>query len=325
MRGIQFTLHPMNPSLDLPADGRTAKAELNTSLQAAANNTVMAQEAIAPPSYRLPAASARPLIRDTTPHPTLTVAVLALNESRCIEACLRSAAFADQLLVMDGGSADNTRRIAAALGAEVHVYADWQGFAVQRNRLLLHARGDYVFFLDADEVMTPAFQRELQDIVRSGERAVWTIRWRMAAFGRELRYFRSQSRIERLFVRDMVEGFVGVVHEEARLHEGATVPRRPIRARLLHDTRPSVRASLDKLTQYTMLGAAKRAAAGQRGGVLRGLASGSSMFLRLYIFRLGFLCGGAGFMYCLFVALEGFFRYAALRYDRDSLSGQVLR
>ena len=265
---------------------------------------------------------------ETPLQPSLTVAVLTHNEAQRIEACLRSAAFADQLLVVDSGSADDTRRIAADLGTEVHVYADWQGFAVQRNRLLQHARGGYVFFLDADEVMTPAFQRELQDIVRSGERAVWTIRWRMVAFGQELRYFRAQSRIERLFVRDMVDGFVGVVHEQAQLHagaDGASVPRRLIRARLLHDTRPSVRASLEKLTQYVMLGAAKRAAAGQRGGVLRGLASGGSMFLRLYVFRLGFLCGGAGFLYCTFVALEGFFRYAALHYDRDSLSHQVLR
>jgi hypothetical protein len=49
------------------------------------------------------------------------------------------------------------------------------------------------------------------------------------------------------------------------------------------------------------------------------------MFLRLYIFRLGFLCGGAGFLYCLFVALEAFFRYAALHYDKDHLSNDVGR
>ena len=74
-----------------------------------------------------------------------------------------------------------------------------------------------------------------------------------------------------------------------------------------------------------MLGAAKRAESGQRGGVLRGLGSGLSMFVRLYVFRLGFLCGGAGFLYCLFVALEGFFRYAALHYDRESLTSKVAR
>ena len=54
-------------------------------------------------------------------------------------------------------------------------------------------------------------------------------------------------------------------------------------------------------------------------------SSGFAMFLRLYIFRLGFLCGGAGFLYCLFVALEAFFRYAALHYDKDHLSNDVGR
>ncbi len=83
---------------------------------------------------------------------TLTVAVLTHNEAAGIEACLRSAAaIADQLLVIDSGSSDDTVALARAAGAEVFAYPDWQGFAVQRTRQLQHARGDYVFFLDADE------------------------------------------------------------------------------------------------------------------------------------------------------------------------------
>lgn len=173
--------------------------------------------------------------------PTLTVAVLTHNEAHRIEACLKSAAFADQLLVVDSGSTDNTVALAQGLGAEVHSHPDWQGFAVQRNRLLAHSRGDYVFFLDADEVMTPAFAQELQAIVRSGEQAVWSIRWRMVAYGHELKYFRSQSQIERLFVRALVKEFTGVVHEQAELQPlpgGGAVPRRLIRARLLRTPAP---------------------------------------------------------------------------------------
>lgn len=256
--------------------------------------------------------------------PTLTVAVLTHNEAHRIEACLRSAAFADQLLVVDSGSTDDTLARARAAGAEVYEHADWQGFAVQRTRQLQHARCDYVFFLDADEIMAPAFQQELQAIVRSGSQAVWQIRWRMVAFGHELRYLRASTHVSRLFRRDQILGWKGVVHEEAVLKEDA-VPRQIMREPLLHHSRESVHSSLEKLTQYAMLGATKRAAAGQRGGVLRGLASGSAMFLRLYIFRLGFLCGGAGFLYCTFVALEAFFRYAALHYDRSALSGSVRR
>ncbi len=256
--------------------------------------------------------------------PTLTIAVLTKNEARRIQGCLQSAAFADQLIVVDSGSTDGTRELARAEGAEVFDYPDWQGFAVQRNRLLAHATGDYIFFLDADEVITPELRIELQAVVRSAVHAVWKIRWLQVAFGRELTYFRSQSTVERLFRRDMLREYTGIVHEQAILtHE--PVPRLVMRGKLLHYSRETVRGSLEKLLQYSMLGAAKRAEKGKRGGVLRGMASGLSLFLRLYIGQLGFLCGGAGFLHCFFVALEGFFRYAAIKYDYDSLRSDVAR
>lgn len=129
--------------------------------------------------------------------PTLTIAVLTHNEAQRIGDCLRSAAFADQLLVVDSGSTDATTSIARALGAEVYSYPDWQGFAMQRNRQLAHARCDYVFFLDADELMSPAFAQELQALVRSGAQALWAIRWTLVAYGRELKYFRARSQIDR--------------------------------------------------------------------------------------------------------------------------------
>ena len=246
---------------------------------------------------------------------TLTVAVLTLNEEKRIRACLQSASFADQLLVVDSGSTDRTVTIAQEMGAQVHIYADWQGFAVQRNRLLQHATGDYIFFLDADEEMGPEFQQELRAIIESGESAVWKIQWRMVAFGRELKYLRSISRVERLFVRSHVKEFTGVVHEEAQLDQ--PVARKEIRAPLRHHSRDSVKDSLQKMTQYALLGAAKRAERHKKGGVVRGLFSASNMFIRVYFLHLGFLCGGAGFLYSVFLAGEAFFRYAALAYDDE--------
>ncbi|MBV5294092.1 MAG: glycosyltransferase family 2 protein [Curvibacter lanceolatus] len=258
--------------------------------------------------------------------PTLTIGVLTKNEAHRIENCLRSAAFADQVVVVDSGSTDDTVAIARRLGAEVHLYPDWQGFAVQRTRLLAHATGDYLFYLDADEVVTPALQAEIEAAVRSNERAVWQIEWSVVAYGRELKHFLSQSRLDRMFRRDMIERFDGVVHEHAVLRDGGQpLPRHAFKAKLLHYSRETVRGSLEKLTQYSMLGAAKRAAAGKRGGVLRGMASAFAIFLRLYVFRLGFMGGGPGFLFCFFIALECFFRYAALYYDRDSLSQSVGR
>ena len=98
--------------------------------------------------------------------PTLCIGVLTLNEERRIEGCLRSAAFADQIVVVDSGSTDRTRDIAQSLGAEVYVYDQWEGFATQRNRLLAHVKTDYIFFLDADEEITPAIQAEIQAAIK---------------------------------------------------------------------------------------------------------------------------------------------------------------
>lgn len=255
--------------------------------------------------------------------PRLTIGVLTFNEERHIGHCLRSAAFADELVVIDSGSTDRTLEIARAHGAVVHSYPDWQGFAVQRNRLLQHASGDYVFFVDADEEVTDRLRQEVQHAVRSGVDCIGTVRWTVIAFGKELKWFLGQAEIERFFPRRLVREFVGVVHERAEMLE--QLPRHDFRGRLRHTSRESIHDSLNKMTQYAMLGAAKRAAWGRRGGVWRGIASGSLVFLRLYILRLGFLGGGPGFLFCLFIALESFFRYAALHYDREQLRTDVGR
>jgi glycosyltransferase involved in cell wall biosynthesis len=257
-------------------------------------------------------------------HPRLTIGVLTLNEERRLPACLRSTAFADEVIVVDSGSTDRTLAIAREFGAEVHVHADWQGFAAQRNRLLRHATGDYVFFVDADEQVSPALRAEVEAVVRSGARGVWTVRWRVVAFGRELRHFGGQAAIRRLFRRDQLIEFTGIVHEHAELRD-PRAPERHLRGPLLHHSRETVHASLRKLTQYAMLGAAKRFAAGKRGGVLRGCVSATTIFCRLYLVRRAFLDGGPGFLFCFFIALECFFRYAALAYDREHLAADVRR
>jgi len=260
----------------------------------------------------------------TVARPRLTIAVLTKNEAQRIERCLRSAAFADELIVVDSGSSDDTVALARGLGAQVFVHANWQGFAVQRNQLLAHARGDYIFFLDADEEITPKLQQELCAAVQSGEPAVGCIRWRVVAFGRELKHFLSQAPVERLFRRDLLQRFEGAVHEHAVL-AGEPLPRHTLRTPLLHYSRDSVRASLEKLTQYAMLGAAKRARAGKPGGIGAGMVYGTSVFIRLYFFKLGFLGGGAGFLFCYFIALECFFRCVVQHYDSASLTDAVGR
>lgn len=254
----------------------------------------------------------------------LTVAILTLNEEKRIAQCIRSASFADQVIVADSGSKDRTREIAQSLGAEVFLYPDWQGFAVQRNRLLAHARGEYIFFLDADEEFTPELAAEVQLAVHSGADMIWEVMWNQVAFGKPLTRMRTTSGVQRLFRRASLREFAGIVHESAQMTRPG-LPVRRFKARLLHYSRETIHGSLLKLAQYAQLGAAKRASAGKRGGVVLGLLSSFATFVRLYLFRGGILCGAEGFLFCLLVALEGFFRYAALEYDQDRLDALASR
>ena len=256
--------------------------------------------------------------------PTLCIGILAMNEARRIAACVASASFADQVLVIDSGSTDDTRDIAAAAGADVHVYAQWEGFATQRNRLLAHVSTRYIFFLDADEVIPPALRDEILELIASNPPIRGAILWNQVAYGRPLSAMKSTGGIERLFRTDTLLRFEGVVHEGAVLSDPSP-PFITMRNRLLHYSRETVYDSLLKLAQYVQLGAAKRAAAGKTGGLLRGLGSALAIFIRLYFFRRGFLCGAEGFLFCFFIALECFFRYAALKYDRAILNGTVKR
>lgn len=248
----------------------------------------------------------------------LTIGILTMNEERRIGACIDSAGFADQIIVVDSGSSDDTVAIAQSKGAEVFVYADWQGFAVQRNRILQHVSGDWVFFLDADELVTPALAQEIRSIVDANIEVVWEVAWEQIAYGQSLGRMRSSGGIPRLFPRHQIIQFEGVVHEGAKL-KNETLSVRLLKNRLPHYSRETIYGSLQKLAQYVQLGAYKRMKAGKRGGVVRGMGSGIANFVRLYFFHRGFLCGRAGFLHSFFVALECFFRYVALEIDREYL------
>lgn len=261
---------------------------------------------------------------DLTVRPRLSIGILTKNEERMIGECVRSALFADEIIVLDSGSTDNTLAIAQSLGAKTFISHDWQGFAVQRNRLLSHATGDYIFFLDADEIITPELRDEIMGVVASKELGVWKVMWTVVAYGHTLHHFKSNTSMERLFPRDLIDHFEGVVHEEAILTQ-QFVNRHTLRYRLLHHSRQSIKASLEKLTQYAMLGAAKRHAKGKQGGIWRGTASACASFVRTYIGQRGIFDRGPGFLYCYFIALECFFRYVALKYDRELLTPEVNR
>lgn len=96
----------------------------------------------------------------------LSVAIITRDEAHRIARCLESVAFADQIVVLDSGSTDDTVAIARRLGAEVEITPDWPGFGVQKNRALDRCRHRWVLSLDADEQVSDGLAAEILQALR---------------------------------------------------------------------------------------------------------------------------------------------------------------
>ena len=92
----------------------------------------------------------------------LSIIVVAKNEAVNIAECVRSARFANEVIVLDSGSTDGTPELARAEGAKVVATPDWPGYGPQINRGIDMATGDWIFSLDADERISPELAAEIR-------------------------------------------------------------------------------------------------------------------------------------------------------------------
>ncbi len=223
---------------------------------------------------------------------TISVILITRDEAQRIERCLLSVDFADEVVVVDSGSTDRTVELARAAGARVLVRADWPGFGIQKNRALDLATGEWVFSIDADEVVSPGLRESILAAVREGRADVFQVRRRSCFAGRPLRFGDWHGdRVLRLFRRGAARFTDDLVHERLD-HDG---PAPVLDGMLMHYTIDSLADALEKGRRYAAAGAPRVAARG-RGGLVSAAAHASWTFLRGYLLRLGFLDGRHGLL-----------------------------
>jgi glycosyltransferase involved in cell wall biosynthesis len=231
--------------------------------------------------------------------PTVTAAVITLNEERNLPGLLERLDWADEVVVVDGGSHDATVELARRRADRILVRS-FDTFARQRNCALDAARGDWVLAIDADERPTPTMVEELHDTLRSTRAAAFRVPIRSTIFGRTVRYGGTQDDRPRRLLRRGQGRWSGAVHEV--LHVSG--PVRQLRHGLQHHTLPDLSAFLGKMNHYTTLAARERMAAGRRppSGELF-LAPVREALRRLFL-KHGYLDGPHGWAFCLLSGLS---------------------
>ena len=238
----------------------------------------------------------------------LAVIILTHNEERHIAACIESAAFADEILVIDDQSTDRTVELARAAGARVIARALAGDFAAQRNFALTQTDADWVLYVDADERVQPETEAELVRIMAEGVRAVYEIKRINVAFGQRMYYGGHRPDYSQRFYPRLAVHWVGRIHE----HIESDLPVLRMGGSLLHYTYTDWDRYLLKFNLYTTLMAEKRYADGKRASFLKILLDPPFAFFRDYVLLRGFLDGRLGFILAMFHGFYTMVKYVKL-------------
>lgn len=238
----------------------------------------------------------------------LSVILITKNEAANICACLESVAFADEVVVVDSGSTDDTVAIAREMGAKVYVH-DWPGFGPQKNRALAYATCDWIFSIDADERVTPELRTELEQVMREAQVDGFfcpRLSQFCGAFIHHSGWYPDY--VLRLFRRGKGRFSDSLVHESVLLDGRSAKLRSP----LLHYSYLDRDDVERKVAHYSDAAARQMHAAGKTTSLLRAALSGGWAFLRTYIIRLGLLDGRAGWGIAVMNARTTWLKYRKL-------------
>jgi glycosyltransferase involved in cell wall biosynthesis len=228
--------------------------------------------------------------------PGVTAVVITLNESANLAAALESVRWADEIIVVDAESTDDTVAIARRFTDRV-IVRPWPGYIEQKNFAASHASHDWIFSLDADECVTPALAAEITALLAAGPTCAGYRGPRVSHYlGRWIRstdwYPDSQLR---LYDRRRARWVGRYVHESVQV-EGETGR---LRAELEHRPYRDVSHHLRTIDRYSGLAARQMFEDGRRTGPLRIVLHADAAFLRNYLLRGGIRDGAAGLIVSL--------------------------
>ncbi len=241
--------------------------------------------------------------------PKLSVTIITLNEAHHITAAIDSASWADEVIVVDSGSTDDTVSLARGRGARVDSRA-WSGWPDQKNHAAALAAHDWIFSLDADERIPPALAAEIRERLAT-EPPVRAYRVPRVTFhlGQWVRTTDFYPDFQtRLYDRRAAAWQGKYVHESVRV-DG---PAGQLTNELEHYSYRDLSDHLDRINAYTTLAARQMHEGGRRANVFDLLVHPPAAFLRNYVLRRGFLDGTVGLTLSMVNAYSVLLKFAKL-------------
>lgn len=240
----------------------------------------------------------------------LSVIIITKNESRNISRCLESVVWADEIIVLDSGSDDNTVSLCQRYTDLVYE-TDWPGFGPQKQRALEKTTGDWVLSMDADEWLTPELTSEIQQAITQSDINGYWIPRLSSYCGKEIRHGGWwPDYVLRLFQRNQGR------FTEDRIHERIIVDGRlaKLNSPIMHESFVNLEEVLDKVNHYSSLGAEKLYNAGKKASIAQAILKGLWTFFRTYCLKAAFLDGGEGLILSISNAEGAYYKYLKLWY-----------
>lgn len=237
----------------------------------------------------------------------LSVILITKNEEANIKDCLESVSFANEIIVVDSQSSDQTVKIAQSFGAKVENTSDWPGFGPQKNRALNLATQDWVLSIDADERVTAELKNEILAVINSSSSsdcyAIPRLSWYCGRFMKHSGWYPDY--VERLFKRGSAKFSDHLVHE--RLLPNGQVKK--LNHHFLHYSFKNFSQVLQKIDSYSTASANQAFQQGKKSSVSKAIGHGLWAFFRTYFLRLGFLDGQQGLALAISNAEGTYYRY----------------
>ncbi len=242
---------------------------------------------------------------------TLAVVIITLNEERNIRRCLSSIRdLADEIIVLDAFSSDQTAAICAEFKVQFH-QRTWEGYSASKNHLNSLVTSDYILSLDADEALSEDLYKELLAIKQKGFSGTYSVNRMTNYLGKWIKHSGWFPDIKpRLFPKKGSYWSGEYVHEELVTPPSEEQVLKGILEHYSYYSYADHRARADK---YSYLTAQKFHAAGKKVGPLKPLISAIGRFVAMYFIKLGFLDGWAGFKIAQISAQSNVVKYQELR------------